>query len=82
MTTPKPTCLSFRRCRCGIEYRITNRSDGKAQTIQCQCTRKLRIFGTILDAYFAIRGTFYRDWVEVAWEPIRCTREAFAVAAF
>jgi hypothetical protein len=77
----KPTCLSFRRCRCGIEYRITNRADGKAQSIQCQCRLELKIFGTILDAYFAIRGSFYRDWVEVAWGPVRCAEDALVMAA-
>jgi hypothetical protein len=80
MNMLKPTCLSFRRCRCGIEYRITNRSDGKAQTIQCQCKLKLKVFGTILDAYYAIRGTFYRDWVEVAWEPFRVAEDTLVAA--
>ena len=67
---PNFLCLFFRQCSCGIDYRITNRPDGKAQTIQCQCKQKINIFGTILDAYFALHGSCYLDWIEIAWEPL------------
>jgi len=81
MTIPKPLCLSFRQCFCGIEYRITNRPDGKAQTIRCRCRLIIKIVGTVLAAYSGRCGSFSdRDWVVVSWERIRGPEDALAVA--
>ena len=65
--------ICFRKCACGIEFRVVNASDGRTQLLACECGREIQVGGSVEIASFSRTGPLGHEmeWVPVPRERIR-----------
>jgi hypothetical protein len=65
--------MSFRKCECGLEFKIVSSANGKRHTLVCDCTREIEIVGSVLTISSGKGGQFAseRDWIKVSPERVR-----------
>jgi hypothetical protein len=58
-------------CVCGIKFKIVNASDGKNQTITCECGRDIEVRGRVENASFSSSGPPDQEteWVSIFFLP-------------
>ena len=59
--------MFFRKCLCGMEFKIVNAPNGKIQSLVCDCEREIEIVGSVLTIYSGRGGLFAteQDWIKV-----------------